>query len=79
MSSEPEKKKKNEGIMYTRGRKMQFRFWQKHEYFFGQLKSNTICKFTNYTLNHSTKLGLKRAGGDWDLVLILQRPTELGK
>ena len=28
----------------------QFLFWQKHDYFFGQL-------------NHSTKLGLKWAGG----------------
>ena len=36
---------------------MQFRFWQKHDYFFGQL-------------NHSTKLGLKWAGGDWEWVLI---------
>ena len=43
--------------MYTRGRKMQFRFWQKHDYFFGQL-------------NHSTKLGLKWAGGDREWVLI---------
>ena len=35
-----------------------------------------ICK-TNYTLNHSTKLGLKRAGGDWEWVLILSSMTSL--